>query len=63
MPLSRELSEDIKKKIINLHEAGIHTAEIRNILQHDQPEMTFLYDDIYNYIYNNASGSAKKQSF
>lgn len=63
MPNNREIPEYIKEKILNLHAAGISIADIRNIMQHDNPEITCLYDDIYNFIYNHGDGSTKQKIF
>ncbi|CAB4419326.1 unnamed protein product [Rhizophagus irregularis] len=63
MPDNREIPEHIKEKIFNLHAAGTKIADIRNIVKFDHPEITCLYDDIYNFIYNYGDRSTKQKIF
>lgn len=60
---NREISDDVKDKILRLHMAGTNVARIRDIVQYDNPDETYLYNDIYNFIYNNGNGSAKEKIF
>ncbi|CAB4410905.1 unnamed protein product [Rhizophagus irregularis] len=39
----------------------INAARIRDIIQYNQPNKTYLYNDIYNFIYNNGNGSTKEK--
>jgi hypothetical protein len=63
LPDNREISDNVKDKILNLHMAGIDVAKIKDIIQHDQPNETYLYNDIYNFIYNNGNCSTKQKVF
>ncbi|CAB5343108.1 unnamed protein product [Rhizophagus irregularis] len=63
MPDNREIPDNIKDKILGLHKAGINVARIRDIIQYDQPNETYLYNDIHNFIYNNSNGSTKEKLF
>ena len=62
--MDRTIPEDIKEKILNFHAAGIEITAIRNILKHEYPTISpWLYDDIYNFIYNNSTGMGKEKIF
>ncbi len=63
MPNNREIPNNVKDKILELHMAGIDVARIQDIVQHDQPNETYLYNDIYNFVYNNGNGSIKQKIF
>ena len=60
---NREIPKHIKEKIFNLHAARIKIADIQTIIKFDHPEITCLYDDIYNFIYNYGSRLIKQKIF
>jgi hypothetical protein len=62
--MERTIPEDAKQKILDLHAAGIEVTSIMSILKHDYPNTNpWLYDDIYNFVYNNSNGTGKEKIF
>jgi zinc finger SWIM domain-containing protein 3 len=57
MNSERRLPDEVKSEVLTLHRAGITPSQIRNVLKVKfGDKSSWLYDDIYNFLYHQAGG-------
>jgi hypothetical protein len=62
MNSERTLPDEVKSEALCLHRAGITPSQIRNVLKVKFSEsVCWLYDDVYNFLYQHTSSSDKKE--
>jgi hypothetical protein len=62
MNSERRLPEEVKSEVLSLHRAGISPSQIRTVLKVKfGANSSWLYDDIYNFLYKHAGSSDRKE--